>query len=162
MSETGEEPAAARLDRTVAAFIDTIRELPEDAVAAQGWGPREKLAHIVYAHELYVSYLRAAAHNEPPPLFEGTYHEQNRLAVESLGRAPVSGLLERLRTAQSKLMLLGEGPGISDRPFYFKRGAKARSYAEALTEIDGHIRGHLREIRSERRRREQGWPVGRG
>ena len=135
------------LDAAIRDLAEAIGAVPEVAVAPVDWGPHEMLAHIVFAHELYVSYLAATAAGNPAMLFGGLYREQNARAVAENRRVSVPELLARLMAAQDRLRLLVNEPGVSDAPFYFKAKSTGRTLSEALVAIAGHMRGHARDIR---------------
>lgn len=139
--------ALTELDEAIDGLIAAIESLPAELRRAAEWGPREVLVHIVFAHELYISYLRATTTGEKPPLFEGRYNDQNARALAENTHTREATLLKRLRDAQAEIGLLVAAPAVKRAPFYFKRGAKRRTLVQALDAIVSHVRGHTRDIR---------------
>jgi hypothetical protein len=135
------------LDEAIGNLSAALKGLPPELQRPAEWGAREMLVHIVFAHELYVSYLKAIAKGERPPLFEGRYVDQNALALAQNSAARVQELAERLRAAHAELSRLVALESVQKAPFYAKRGAKRRTLVEALEAGAAHIRGHTREIR---------------
>lgn len=137
------------LQATVEAFSRELERATLPPLSGAGWGPREILCHIVYWHEDYVTVLRAINQHEPPPLKVGNFRDFNDLAVQELGMVPADVLLGRLETAQRRLALelLRMSPAAKIR---IKTGSMARGPVEFARRVDGHIRGHLADVRRTR------------
>jgi hypothetical protein len=138
--------AVEELQATVAAFTREMQERTLPPLSGAGWGPREILCHIVYWHEDYVTVLRAINGYESPPLKVGNFREFNDLAVRELGGIPADVLLGRLESAQRRLAieLLRMSPAARIR---VKTGSMARGPVEFTRRVEGHIRGHLADVR---------------
>jgi hypothetical protein len=147
------QQAIASLDDAVEKLMRTFGEMPARVGEDLDWGPREMLVHIVFAHELYVSYMRAILEHKEPPLFRGLYREQNARALAENREPSIPDLLRRLEAAHRQLAQWILDPAVQTAPFYFKAGSKARDLTAALNEIAGHIRGHTSDIRRICRRR---------
>jgi hypothetical protein len=135
------------LDANVTEFAELIARLPRELLRPTSWGPREILAHIVFAHEIYVRELRATARGGPPELFAHTGQEQNRMAVAENGSVSVDELLRRLMSAQRKLAKLVVRPDVQAVSFYYRATSQPREVPQAMRLIAGHFRGHMRDVR---------------
>jgi len=144
--------ASIDLSATVNAFADLMSGLPKELVRPAAWGPREQLAHIVFAHQLYVNCMQAIVAGEKPPLWVGSVHEQNARAVlESEGESAET-LVSRLLDVHARFEKLAKSTEVQLAPFYSRKGATRRTFPAALLAIDSHIHGHMREIQRIARR----------
>ena len=138
----------ARLVETVDRFCQFITALPASALVEQDWGPKELLAHLVYHHELYVklveAFIAAGVPAVPP---KGRFRDLNAEAVAaSRGVSPVE-LVERLQNANHRLVELYRQHNPDEIIVEIKAGAKLRTLAELIPEVETHIRNHLEKLR---------------
>ena len=138
-----------RLTKTVGQFCQFIAALPADALVEQDWGPKEVLAHLVYHHELYVNLVEAFLAGtlmEPP---KGTFRELNAQAVAASREIPPSELVDRFQKANERLVELYQRHDPREITVEIKAGAKLRTLAELVPEVEAHIRNHLKKLRRE-------------
>ncbi len=143
----------ARLVETVDRFCQFITALPVSALAEQDWGPKEVLAHLVYHHELYVKLIEAFLAGtliEPP---KGTFRELNAQAVAASRGIPPSELVDRFQKANQRLVEIYQQHDPSAIVVEIKAGAKLRTLAELVPEVEAHIRNHLEKLRKSLRSR---------
>ncbi len=143
----------ARLRDAVDRFSAFILALPADTLADQStdgasgeWGPREVLAHLVYHHELYVALVEAWVTGTAAAPPAGTFRELNAQAVAANAGVPAAALVARLQEANRRLeqLYLGHDPhtiGVA-----IKAGAKPRTLAALVPEVEAHLRNHLRKL----------------
>jgi len=138
---------SARLTETVDQFCQFITSLPASALAEQDWGPKEVLAHLVYHHELYVNLVEAFLAGTPVVPPKGRFRDLNATAVAaSRGVSPVE-LVERLQNANHRLVELYRQHNPDEIIVEIKAGAKLRTLAELVPEVEAHIRNHLKKLR---------------
>lgn len=150
-----------RLRATVESFCCFVEGLPETALAEQEWGPKEVLAHLVFYHESYVAQVEALLAREPfePP--QGRFCDLNAQAVAASRGVPVAdastglspSLVCRFRAADERLCALYEAHDPTGIVLKIKQGAKPRTLAELVPEIEAHVRNHQRKLEREMRRR---------
>jgi len=137
---------SVRLTETVDQFCQFITALPASALVEQDWGPKEVLAHLVYYHELYVKLVEAFIAGVPAVPPKGRFQDLNAQAVAaSRGVTPVE-LVERLQKANHRLVKLYQQHDPSKITVEIKAGAKLRTLAELIPEVEAHIRNHLRKL----------------
>lgn len=135
-----------RLTETVDQFCQFITALPASALVEQDWGPKEVLAHLVYYHELYVKLVEAFIAGVPAVPPKGRFQDLNAQAVAaSRGVTPVE-LVERLKKANHRLVELYQRHNPRKISVEIKAGAKLRTLAELIPEVEAHIRNHLRKL----------------
>jgi hypothetical protein len=142
-----------RLRDTVDRFSAFILALPVDTLASQStdgasgeWGPREVLAHLVYHHELYIALVEASVAGtivHPPA---GTFRELNAQAVAANAGIPTAALVARLQEANRRLERLYLAHDPHTIVVEIKAGAKPRTLAALVPEVEAHIRNHLRKL----------------
>lgn len=144
-----DDEASARLEATVERFCQFICALAPGAPAAQAWGPKEVLAHLVYHHELYVRLVEAFVAGialEPP---RGRFRELNAAAVAASAGIRPDELVVRLRLASRRLLELYRQHEPGEITVEIKAGARRRSLATLVPEVEAHIRNHLEKLRRE-------------
>lgn len=112
----------------------------------QDWGPKEVLAHLVYHHELYVNLVEAFLAGtlmEPP---KGTFRELNAQAVAASRGIPPSELVDRFQKANQRLVEMYKHHNPSEITVEIKAGARLRTLAELVPEVEAHIRNHLKKL----------------
>ena len=138
-----------QLEDTVDQFCQFISSLPENHLLEQDWGPREVLAHIVYCHELYLHLIEANCAGkitEPP---EGRFSDLNRNAVAASRSIPIPKLIDRLQATNQRLISLYQKHDPKEITVEIKVGAKPRTFAELMIEVEAHIRSHLKKLRKD-------------
>jgi len=140
-----------RLCATVDEFCRFIDSLPEEAMVEQVWGPKEVLAHLVFHHESYVDQVKALWNGKPfePP--RGCFSDLNAQAVADSRGVPVQELIRRFREANETLCNLYEAVDPHAIVMEIKLGAKPRTFAELVPEVEAHIRNHHRKLMRELR-----------
>lgn len=138
-----------RLTKTVDRFCQFIAALPPDALAEQEWGPKEVLAHLVYHHELYANLVEAFLAGTPMEPPRGTFRELNAQAVAASRGIPPSELVDRLRKANQRLVELYQQNNPREIMVEIKAGAKLRTLAELVPEVEAHVRNHLKRLRKD-------------
>jgi len=143
----------ARLKDTVDRFAAFILALPADDLAEPSpggalgeWGPKEVLAHLVYHHELYVALVEAGVTNTPARPPAGTFRELNAQAVAANAGIPAPALVARLHGANRRLERLYLAHDPHAIVVEIKAGAKPRTLAALVPEVEAHIRNHLRKL----------------
>lgn len=135
-----------RLTKTVDRFCQFIAALPADGLAQQDWGPKEVLAHLVYHHELYVNLVEAFLAGtlmEPP---KGTFLGLNAQAVAASRDIPPSELVDRFQKANQRLVELYRQHDSREVTVEIKAGARPRTLAGLVPEVEAHIRNHLKKL----------------
>jgi hypothetical protein len=121
--------------------------LPASALVEQDWEPKEVMAHLVYHHELYVNLAEAFLAGTPAALPKGRFRDLNARAIAaSRGTSPVN-LANRLRKADGRLVQLHLLHDPSEIEVQIKAGAKLRTLAELVPEVETHIRNHSEKLR---------------
>lgn len=138
-----------RLTKTVNRFCQFITGLPADILVKQEWGPKEVLAHLVYHHELYNNLVEAFLAGTPMEPPQGTFRELNAQAVAASRGIPSSELVERFQKANQRLVELYQQHDPGEITVEIKAGAKLRTLAELVPEVEAHIRNHLKKLRRE-------------
>ena len=139
----------ARLEETIERFSQFITTLPASALVEQDWGPKEVLAHLAYHHELYVKLIEAFLAGtlmEPP---KGTFRELNAQAVAASRGIPPSELVNRFQKANQRLVELYQQHDPRGITVDIKAGAKLRTLADLVHEVEAHIRNHLKKLRKD-------------
>jgi hypothetical protein len=131
---------------TVEDFCVFIEALPERALVESSWGPREVLAHLVYHHESYVEQVSALVSGEPYEPPKGRFSDLNAHAIENSRGVPIAELLRRFRRANEALCGFYRRPDVRAIVREIKKGAKPRSLAVLITEVEAHIRNHHRKL----------------
>jgi ABC-type hemin transport system substrate-binding protein len=138
---------SARLAETVDRSCQFITTLPTSTLAEQDWGPKEVLAHLVYHHELHVNLVEAFLAGTPVAPPKGSFRALNTEAVRaSRGIAPAE-LVDRLQRANQRLVEMYQQNNPSKITVEIKAGAKLRTLAELVPEVEAHIRKHLEKLR---------------
>ena len=145
-----------RLHASVEALCRFIESLLPGALVDQEWGPKEVLAQLVYWHETYVALLQARLAGRPYPLPEGRFRDINAKAVAEGRQRSVAQLVARLRAADRRLTTLARDPKAASIIMVVKVGAAPRRVPAYLDRVDGHLRGHLQDLRRAQRRRSPG------
>lgn len=136
-----------RLTETVNRFCQFISALPAATLGEQNWGPKEVLAHLVYHHELYVNLVEAFLACKPVVPPTGRFRDLNAEAVAaSRGTSPAE-LADRLQKANRRLVKLYHDHDPNEITVEIKTGAKLRTLAELIPEVEAHIRNHLEKLR---------------
>ena len=142
-----------RLRDTVDRFSAFIQALPADTLANQStdgasgeWGPKEVLAHLVYHHELYVALVEAWVAGIPAQPPAGTFRELNAQAAAANAGVPAPALVARLQEANRRLEQLYLAHDPYTIVVEIKAGAKPRTLAALVPEVEAHIRNHLRKL----------------
>lgn len=138
-----------QLVETVDQFCQFITALPENTLVEQDWGPKEVLAHLVYHHELYVKMVEAFLAGTPVAPPEGTFRELNAQAVAASRGVPPYELIDRFQKANQRLVELYRQHDPGKIVIEIKVGAKLRTLAELVPEIEAHIRNHLKKLRKD-------------
>ncbi len=138
---------SARLAETVDRFCRFITALSPSALGDQEWGPKPVLAHLVYHHELYVTLVQASLAGRPVAPPKGRFRDLNADAVAASRGIPVAELADRLRIANQRLVKLYEQHDPRTITVDIKAGAKRRTLAELVPEVEAHIRNHLTKLR---------------
>jgi hypothetical protein len=121
------------------------------ALAEQDWGPKEVLTHLVSYHGSYVTQVEALLAGEPfePP--KGRFSDLNAQAVAASRGVPVNELLRRFRAADERLRALARGLCTAHDPaaivLEIKQGAKPRTPAALIQEVEAHVRNHHRKLK---------------
>jgi hypothetical protein len=136
----------AKLCATVDRFCRFIEELPSTTVAEQAWGPKEVLAHLVFHHESYLDQVKALHAGEPfePP--RGSFSDLNTQAVAGSRGEPIQDLIRRFHEANERLCMLYEALDPHAIVMEITLGAKPRTLAELIPEVEAHIRNHQRKL----------------
>jgi hypothetical protein len=129
---------------TFSRFIET---LPSTMVCEQAWGSKEVLAHLVFHHESYADQVKALHKGDPfaPP--RGRFSDLNAKAVNSSRHVPVQALIERFHGANETLCRLYEVVDPHSIVIEIKQGAKPRTLAELIPEVEAHVRNHHRRLK---------------
>jgi len=135
-----------RLTETVVRFCQFIEGLPESALLDQDWGPKEVLAHLVYHHELYVRLVEAFLAGEPVDLPRGRFSDINASAVTMNKEVPVAKLINRFMLANQRFVFLYQQHDPNIIILQIKAGAKLRTLAGLITEVEAHIRNHYAKL----------------
>jgi hypothetical protein len=142
-----------RLRDTVEQFSAFIQALPADALAERPldeafreWGPKEVLAHLVYHHELYVRLVEATLSGAPAQPPAGTFRELNAQAVAANAGVPAIALVARLQDANRRLEQIYLAHDPHAIVVEIKGGAKPRTLAALVPEVEAHIRNHLLKL----------------
>lgn len=139
----------ARLVDTVDRFCRFIATLPASALVEQDWGPKEVLAHLVYYHELYVDLIEGILASTPVVPPRGRFQDLNAQAIAvSRGKSPAE-LVDRLRTANRRLVTLYQQHDPSEITVVIKAGTRPRTLAQLVPEVEAHIRNRLEQLRKE-------------
>lgn len=136
-----------RLEATVNRFCQFIATRPASALADQPWGPKEVLAHLVYYHELYLRLLEASLTGRPEQPPRGRFSDLNAAAVTQSRGVPPDELVHRFQQANVRLMELYQEHDPRGITLEIKAGAKLRTLAELVPEVEAHIRNHLEKLR---------------
>jgi hypothetical protein len=137
----------ARLRTTVETFCRFIEELPSAKVTEKAWGPKEVLAHLVFHHESYVNQVKAlrnGEHYEPP---RGRFSDLNAQAVANSRGVPIQELIGRFLEANETMCKLYEAVDPQAIVLEIKLGAKPRTFAELIPEVEAHIRNHHTKLK---------------
>lgn len=138
---------SARLVENVGRFCQFITTLSACALVEQEWGPKEVLAHLVYHHELYVKLVEmflAGTPVEPP---KGRFRDLNAEAVAASRGITATELADRLQAANQRLVKFYQQHDPSTITVEIKAGAKLRTLAELVPEVEAHVRNHLEKLR---------------
>lgn len=135
-----------RLTKAVDRFCQFIATLPVDVLVEQHWGPKEVLAHLVYHHELYANLAEAFLAGTPMEPPKGTFRELNAQAVAASRGIPPSELVNRFQKANQRLVELYQQHDPREITVEIKAGAKLRTLAELVPEVEAHIRNHLKKL----------------
>jgi hypothetical protein len=111
------------------------------------------LAHLVYHHELYVALVEACVAGTPAQPPAGTFRELNAQAVAANAGVPAPALVARL----SKILFRGQEANRRLERLYLvhnphavvveiKAGARPRTLAALVPEVEAHIRNHLLKL----------------
>jgi hypothetical protein len=138
---------SSRLVETVDRFCQFITTLPASALAEQDWGPKEVLAHLVYHHELYVNLVEAFVADTPVAPPKGRFRDLNTEAVGASRGIALAELVDRLQKANQRLVEIYQQHNPSAITVEIKAGAKLRTLAELVPEVEAHIRNHLEKLR---------------
>lgn len=136
-----------RLVETVDQFCQFITTLPASALADQDWGPKEVLAHLMYHHELYVNLVQEFLAGTPIAPPKGRFRDLNTEAVRASRGIAFTELVDRLQKANQRLVEMYQQNNPSEITVEIKAGAKLRSLAELVPEVEAHIRNHLEKLR---------------
>ncbi len=142
-----------QLEVTVGRFCHFISELPLSALVEQEWGPKEVLAHLVYHHELYVRLAESQVTGkiEFPP--KGRFRDLNAIAVAASRGVSISELIERLRVANRKLILIYKQNDPKIIRFEIKEGYKQWTLSNLVPRVEAHIRSHLVKLNDQQIKR---------
>lgn len=140
---------SVRLEETVERFCRFITTLPTTALVEQDWGPKEVLAHLVYHHELYINLVEAFLAGRPVEPPKGRFRDLNAGAVAASRGITADDLVGRLREANRRLVELYRQYEPSEITVEIKAGAKLRTLAELVPEVEAHIRNHLEKLRKD-------------
>ena len=135
-----------KLRRAVDEFHSFIRELPEEALVAKAWGPKEVLAHEVFWSESYVAQLQPVIAGQPPEPPRGGLDHLNAQAVEANRDAPVDDLSRRLRMATDWLCGFAQAHDPESIVLEYLEGAPEHTLTWLLSAEASHIRHHLRHL----------------
>ncbi|HEY42932.1 MAG TPA: hypothetical protein G4O11_03010 [Anaerolineae bacterium] len=141
----------AGLRATVEMFCRFIEGSRIATVAEQAWGPKEVLAHLVFHHESYIDQVKALRNGE---LFEpprGRFSDLNAQAVVDSRGVSVQELIRRFLEANETLCNLYKSVDPHAIVLEIKLGAKLRTFAELIPEVEAHIRNHQRILMRELR-----------
>ncbi len=138
-----------RLTETVDRFCQVITTLEVGAIAEQEWGPKEVLAHLVYHHELYVNLLEAFIAGVPAVPPKGRFRELNADAVVASRGISPARLVTRLQKANQRLVEIYRQHDPGEIMLEIKAGAKLRTLAELVQEVEAHIRNQLEKLRQD-------------
>lgn len=135
-----------KLRETVEAFCCFIENLPEEVLVEQDWGPKEVLAHLIFHHESYAEQVKAllSGHAFEPP--RGRFRGLNEQAVQSSRGVPVAELVARFRKTDELLRSLYTECNPEVVVLEIKKGAKLRTLAELVPEVEAHIRNHQKKL----------------
>lgn len=108
---------------------------------------REVLCHFVFWHREYVAITRAMLTNRQLPLRCATYAKLNAEATKEFSEQSMTDLATSLsalqRTLSAQLLALPDW----SVDFPAKEGARFKSVAERIANIEGHLRGHIKRLR---------------
>ncbi|OGO33300.1 MAG: hypothetical protein A2Z16_11455 [Chloroflexi bacterium RBG_16_54_18] len=137
---------SARLVETVDRICQFITTLPAIALVEQDWGPKEVLAHLVYHHELYVNLVEAFLAGAPvlPP--KVCFRDLNAEAVAASRGITPAELANRLQKANQLFVKFYQQYNPNEITVEIKAGAKLRTLAELVPEVEAHIRKHLEKL----------------
>jgi len=135
-----------RLTNTVEDFCGWIELLPSESTAAQEWGPREVLAHLVFWHEHYLSQSKAILSGRMPDPPAGRFADMNAKAVEKFQNLSIPLLTIRFRTANRRLSLLASGHNAGEIAFSIKQGSKRWRLSDLIPAVEAHIRNHKMKL----------------
>ena len=138
---------STRLTETVDQFCQFITALPASALVEQDWGPKEVLAHLVYHHELYVNLVEAFLAGTPVASPKGRFRDLNAAAVAASRGVSPARLVTRLQKANQRLVEVYQQSNPGEITVEIKAGAKLRTLAELVPEVEAHIRNHLEKLR---------------
>jgi hypothetical protein len=135
-----------RLTSTVEDFCGWIESLPAEDTAAQEWGPREVLAHLVYWHEHYLSQSNAILKGQAlrPPA--GRFAGMNARAVEKFHNLSIPALTKKFRTANRRLCGIARGSDSRKIAFSIKQGSKRWRLSDLLPAAEAHVRNHKMKL----------------
>jgi hypothetical protein len=140
---------SARLVDTVDRFCQFITALPTSALVEQDWGPKEVLAHLVYHHELFVKMVEAFLAGTPVDPPKGRFRDLNAEAVAASRGLTAPELVDRLQKANQRLVKHYQQNDPSRITVKIKAGAKLRTLADLVPEVEAHIRNHLKKLHKE-------------
>jgi hypothetical protein len=136
-----------RLDATVEDFCVWIAQLPEREMRAQGWGPREVLAHLVYWHEWYLAQSEAVLAGRTLRLPSGRFADMNSEAARKFHNMRPAALTRRFRAVNRRLSRLAEAHDPMKIAFRIKEGSKRWRLSDLIPAAEAHIRNHLRALK---------------
>ena len=108
---------------------------------------REVLCHFVFWHREYVQVTRAMIDDRQPSLRRGTFAQLNAEATKEFSEHKMTDLASTLVALGETL--LGQLQAMPDWSAIFpvKHGVRPKSVADRLSEIEGHLRGHISRLR---------------
>ncbi len=138
--------AGQSLATAVSDFCTLITSLPPEALAAQAWGPREVLAHLVFWHERWARNIQEGLAERPFSGPFGTVQKLNALAVAEERNANVADLLKVFRAASEQLVHYGRTVDPQAIAIPLRLAHDRRTLDDVLAAATAHLREHSREL----------------
>ncbi len=135
---------------------DVVREFPlHDAPApANGWGPREVMAHFLFWHSWWAETAEALAASRPAAGLNASIDELNDRAVAQRAGAPISELAAELQALHQRLHQAVLAIPDRESALWPRINQPSIPIQERLAGMARHLQSHLDEVR-------QGGPLSR-
>jgi hypothetical protein len=137
----------SQLNETIAQLFAFYQAMTDpDRLVYEEWTARDVLAHITFWHESFARNVSDLVHGIKPTPLKGKFIDLNQQGVEEMRPYTLEYVMERLAVAHGIIQDNILNPRLTLIPY--KKGSRDYSPAEHLDIVNGHIREHLRDVKT--------------